>query len=325
MTISVIIPVYNADKKLEACVASVMRQVFPPAEILLVDDGSPEGTALAERLEREISCLRLIRQEHDGASQARNRGLGEATGDWILLLDADDTLTAGAFEAFEKGISEDTDACCGRILRGTEAAPEKTSEEKSLQLSGSELMNRALAAPTDLLTIHGWIFRREVCRDIWFNSDLCLGEDSEWVLRVLENCKRAVLIGQPVYRYTITPDSAVHGWKPGQAESYLKMLETVGQTKAAREKNWPLFVLTQLLLILTHDTFHPANPGSRAEQIREAKRIREVPVFRDALQNADYSLLDPAKRMTLKCMQKGWIAPVWAAVRIRQKQNARRM
>ena len=92
MEISVIIPVYNNGSTLEACVASVTRQAFQPLEILLVDDGSPEGTAEAEKLEREESRVRLLRHEHGGVAYARNRGLQEARGEWILFLDADDRM-----------------------------------------------------------------------------------------------------------------------------------------------------------------------------------------------------------------------------------------
>ena len=71
MEISVIIPVYNNGSTLEACVASVTRQAFQPLEILLVDDGSPEGTAEAEKLEREESRVRLLRHEHGGGDLER--------------------------------------------------------------------------------------------------------------------------------------------------------------------------------------------------------------------------------------------------------------
>ena len=110
MEISVIIPVYNNGSTLEACVASVTRQAFQPLEILLVDDGSPEGTAEAEKLEREESRVRLLRHEHGGVAYARNRGLQEARGEWILFLDADDALTDSAFEVLEA-------AAAGRTLQ----------------------------------------------------------------------------------------------------------------------------------------------------------------------------------------------------------------
>ena len=325
MKISVIIPTYNAAKTLEACVRSVGEQGMPETEILLIDDGSTDGTtALAKQLGESMPGLRLIRQEHGGVSEARNRGLREAKGEYILFLDADDRLTDGALAALEAGIADGTDACCGRVLRGTER--ETFREERTVILRGPELINEALARPTDLLVIHGWLFRRRVfeIHGIYFNPALRLGEDSEMTLRYLNSCRGAALIPKAVCRYTIAPDSAIHGWKKGQTESYLRTLEAVRQTKAGQEENWPLYALTTLLLILTHDTFHPANPTGKREQLTEARRLTELPVMAEAFRKADLRRLSPGRRTVLRWLRDGRIRLARAAVLIRQKQNTGR-
>ena len=153
MRISVIVPVYNAGKTLEACVRSAAEQEGPETEILLIDDGSTDGTVpLAEKLGETYSFVRLLRQEHGGASRARNLGLEEAGGECVLFLDADDLLMPGALKALAEGITEESDGCCGRILRGTE----KESGGSAVTgvtglLRGEDLMNAALARPTELL------------------------------------------------------------------------------------------------------------------------------------------------------------------------------
>lgn len=323
--LSVIIPVYQAKNTLEACVLSVVQQNYDPLEIILVDDGSTDGTQIiADRLKKKYPFIRLICQEHGGVSEARNRGIREAQGDWILFLDADDLLVSGALESLENGLSEKVDACCGIVLRGTEKKNEKTDKDLFLP-GGSQLINEVLAAPTDLLTVHGWVFRRNVCEKNLFRAELRLGEDSEWILRVLYVCRAATLISAPVYRYNLSADSAVHQWKPDTTEEYLKTVNTISESYVASEKNWPLFVLTTLLLILTHDTFHPANPGTGRDQRREAIRLRNMPVFREALQKADLSRLDTGKKVTLACFKKGYYSLVYIAVKFRQWQNTRRM
>ncbi len=323
MKISVIIPVYNAEKTLEACVRSVTEQGERETEILLIDDGSTDGTIrLAEELREKNPTIHVLRQEHGGVSRARNRGLSEASGEGILFLDADDLLVKGALAALSEGMTDEVDACCGRILRGAEK--ETGQVMVSSVLTGNDLLNEALARPTELLTIHGWLFRKDVFMEnrIEFDPALRLGEDSEMVLRYLDACRGAKLIPQAVCRYTIDPESTIHGWKKGQTESYLKTLEAIQRTDAGQKKNWPLYALTTLLLILTHDTFHPANPATRKEQFEEAKRLRRLPVMDDAFRQADYSQLDKRRRKVLNWLKDGRIWPAWVAVKIRQRQNA---
>lgn len=92
--ISIIVPVYNVEKYIEETIASVLAQTYPDWELLLVEDGSSDGTA--ERIERiageqKDPRLRLLRQpSNQGAARARNRGLQEARGRYIAYLDADD-------------------------------------------------------------------------------------------------------------------------------------------------------------------------------------------------------------------------------------------
>ena len=322
-SISVVIPLYNAEKTLEVCVSSVLNQSLQPAEILLVDDGSTDGTVkTAEKLCERFSVVRLLRQNHGGTSAARNCGLREAKSEWILFLDADDQLVEDALLNLTENLDETVDACCGRILRGNEQ--KKQSKADSVWLSDtSALLNRVMANPTDLLTIHGWVFRRSVCieREIFLNPTLRMGEDTDWVLRYLTVCRGVVLIPNWVYRYSICPDSTIHRWKTGQTEEYLAVLDAIGKTSARQEKNWPICVLTTLLLILTHVTFHPANPASRTEQLREIKRLRFLPVMEDAFRQADFSVLSLPKRVTLICLKARWYGPVRLAVKLRQLHN----
>ena len=86
--ISVIIPVYNSERYLPETLESVLEQTCPPTEILVIDDGSTDGTAaIARQFEAHVT---LISQENQGAGTARNRGVEVAAGEYIAFLDADD-------------------------------------------------------------------------------------------------------------------------------------------------------------------------------------------------------------------------------------------
>lgn len=97
MRISVVIPAFNAAEWLPGAVTSLRRQTRPPADIVIVDDGSTDATAAVAR---ELgSDIRLVQQENRGLAAARNAGEAAATGDWLVFLDADDRLFPHALDA----------------------------------------------------------------------------------------------------------------------------------------------------------------------------------------------------------------------------------
>ena len=91
MKVSVVIPVYNVERYLERCVQSVQRQTYQNIEIILIDDGSPDGSGLlCDQLAEKDQRIRVIHQENQGLSGARNTGIHNATGEYIIFMDSDD-------------------------------------------------------------------------------------------------------------------------------------------------------------------------------------------------------------------------------------------
>ncbi|MCR4594330.1 MAG: glycosyltransferase [Clostridiales bacterium] len=91
--VSIVIPVYKTEKYLESCVSSALKQTYDNIEIVLVDDGSPDGApALCDRLAAEYENVSVIHKENGGLSTARNAGIEKANGKYIMFLDSDDTL-----------------------------------------------------------------------------------------------------------------------------------------------------------------------------------------------------------------------------------------
>ena len=93
---SIIIPVYNAEATLNKCVDSVLMQQFANVEVILVDDGSKDGSLqICEEYARKDSRVTVIHKENGGVSSARNRGLDIAKGTWVTFVDSDDYLGDG--------------------------------------------------------------------------------------------------------------------------------------------------------------------------------------------------------------------------------------
>ena len=97
--VSVVVPVYKVEDYLASCISSVLAQTYKNIEIILVDDGSPDSCpAICDSYAELYESVRVLHKQNGGLSDARNRGLEEATGDYVLFLDSDDTLPEYAIE-----------------------------------------------------------------------------------------------------------------------------------------------------------------------------------------------------------------------------------
>lgn len=112
LKISVIIPVYRAEQYLDQCVRSLLDQTYPNLEIILVDDGSPDGSGvMCDGYAAQDARVKVIHKENSGANASRAAGLAEATGDYVAFMDSDDWIDPDAFSQCVQQIRQD-DADC---------------------------------------------------------------------------------------------------------------------------------------------------------------------------------------------------------------------
>lgn len=144
LNITVIVPVYNVKCYLEQCVHSILGQSYPVLEVLLVDDGSTDGSGeLCERLSSENANVRTVHKENAGLGFARNTGLDNLRSETthIMFVDSDDWLEPGMLETFARAI-EDTSADCvlgGFTKRDGEGCPQFEFKLEDAVWEGDEL------------------------------------------------------------------------------------------------------------------------------------------------------------------------------------------
>ena len=91
--ISIIVPIYNVEKYLPGCIDSILKQTYENMEIILVDDGSPDNCpAICDEYEKKDTRIRVIHQKNSGLSGARNTGIDNAQGEYLIFVDSDDTV-----------------------------------------------------------------------------------------------------------------------------------------------------------------------------------------------------------------------------------------
>ncbi len=298
--VDVVIPAYNAEKTLRRAVDSALA--CPCACVILVDDGSADGTAaLCAQLARN-GRVTVISQANAGASAARNTGLDAATAAYVTLLDADDVLLPGALERL---MSAGCSAVQGRVVRRDPGAGKPARVQ---MMTGAEALDAALRNPTAHLHTHGWLFRREWMTER-FDPSLTHGEDGEWLLRTLRCMPDAAFLDVPAYRYTLRPDSALRGGRDGVCAAYMATMDAAApHLKTASPGAAALYRLSHLLLMLTHGHFD------------EAMQLRNSPLFAEAFRAAELTGMSP-RIWTLRCLKWGWTPVVRLIIRIRRWMN----
>ena len=109
--VSLIVPVYKAEKYIHQCIDSLLAQSYNNIEIVLVDDGSPDNCgAICDEYSSKDNRIKVIHQKNGGVSAARNTGIAHSRGEWIAFVDADDKVTN---DYIEKLITKDSDWIIG--------------------------------------------------------------------------------------------------------------------------------------------------------------------------------------------------------------------
>lgn len=214
--ISVIIPAYNCEQWLGEAVASVIAQSDRDWELLLLDDGSTDGTgALCDRLGESDRRIRVLHIPNGGVSMARNRGIRAAHGEWITFLDADDILHPEAFATLLRlADKHHADIVSGDLVEFEgESSPfrgVKTADCAEHLLTASEAVEQALYQ-------RGWLTASCSCklyaRGLWDSVEFTPGiryEDLDIICRLWMQSKCIAHVSAPLYAYRQHPASFMH-------------------------------------------------------------------------------------------------------------------
>ena len=209
MTISLVIPVYNAESTLPATLRSLASQTFRDFEVIFIDDGSTDRTAellQAFSVESGLSC-QIIRQENKGVAAARNRGLMEAAGDFIGFVDADDTLEAVALER-AAAIAAEADIVGWDWTLGFEKNG-RYMKQADYDTPLQALQN--LMSGTMRWNLWLFLLRRELIirNAICFLEGANMGEDMQFMIKAFCAAHTVAQTHEALYRYNALSDSSI--------------------------------------------------------------------------------------------------------------------
>ena len=214
--ISVIVPIYKAEKYLERCVASVAAQTYEMLEIILVDDGSPDRSpAICDDLAERDGRIQVIHQPNSGVSAARNAGLSKASGRYIMMIDSDDYMAPRMIETMYAALVEsESDLSICRFLKGNDGNclfPEADVSSYEVIDPKTALMRIYADSESALQYVVPWakLYKRELFENISYPEGKIF-EDIYITHQILYRCHSIAVVPYPLIYYFQHADSIMN-------------------------------------------------------------------------------------------------------------------
>lgn len=207
--ISVIVPVFQAEKYLSSCVESLISQTLQDLELILVDDGSTdESPSLCDQYAEQYDWIHVIHQENRGVSEARNTGIRTAKGEYLAFVDADDWVEADFLELLHGALADDVDvSLCGM------------EDGQNVRLMRKKITISEFQSNPSLYLFHVYVsfasnklYRRSIiCENhVEFHPGMRRGEDSCFVMEYLSHSRCVSFVPKICYHYRQHTGSAMH-------------------------------------------------------------------------------------------------------------------
>lgn len=327
--ISVVIPVYNTEPYLAACIESIMQQREQNWEMVLVNDGSTDSSGeICRMFSEKDKRIKYIQQENKGVSAARNNGLRQATGKWVTFLDSDDLLENFAFDVV-KDIPDD----CGIAISGFTLGIGKGVQAKGGTIFDAREIRTSILNFSQFKKYHpdctsiddiskwsscGRFYKTDILKNanIFVSERLKLGEDLAFSMKVLNHIEKVWVDNSQIYYYRPNPGSATRTFRKDRISNTEILVQEVAETVDLQtdKKEFSRFVLT-LITEGCFDYFADTRSGLNYQQAHEQlKQLCQKKWFDFAIRECDYRLLAYGKRnrikiaitlFCLKCRQPG--------------------
>ena len=195
--ISIIIPAYNVEQYLTACLSSIEQQTYQNFEVILIDDGSIDSTGvICDTVATKDDRFKVIHQKNQGVSVARNKGIEEARGEYIAFIDSDDKITPEYLSSFS--LKNDIEIQ-GHVIYENNIQRNVIYSKRKVQKDVAKVF---CLGPFNS-AVWGKIFKTSIIKDnkIVFPVNLCFSEDTIFLLQYIKHCKTLAVFDAAEYIY----------------------------------------------------------------------------------------------------------------------------
>lgn len=311
--ISVIVPVYNCEKYLSQCIQSIIEQDEQEIEIILVDDGSTDGSSsICDEFARKDERIIVVHKENEGVSVARNKGLEIAKGKYIAFVDADDYLDSKIyFTAYNEMENNNLDLIIwnynfdrdGVITANQDFCNTCIIEENNAikDVSATVLSPVVCDLPTPNNKIVGmafpWnkLFKSDIINNnnIRFTQGVILHEDVLFIYEYFNYVKKIELLNVALYNYRINEEGATLKYKPEIIKSNNIFLEKISKFKKEMNNNQKDAFWSRIIRcygnVLTYYLCHEKRNGSTTKEMKDL--LISQPLYKEAINNVKFKAL----------------------------------
>ena len=216
MKISIVVPVYKVEKYIEKCINSLINQTYKNIEIILIDDGSPDRCGkICDEFKKKDKRIKVIHKKNGGLSDARNRGIKEATGDYIMFVDSDDTIEVDSCEELVKVFKKtNADIICYNFRTVDEEYKELRKNipfnlgntKKITELTYDEAIIDNIYRKNIRYEAGSKLYKKNILSNIEFPKGM-LAEDFYVFYKFLKKAKKIVHFDYQIYNYLQRSDS----------------------------------------------------------------------------------------------------------------------
>ena len=209
--VSIVVPVYNAEKRLSVCLESILKQTYSNFELILVNDGSKDKSlSLCKKYEQQDKRIKVIDKKNEGAGEARNAGVDIAQGEYVVFVDSDDTLFSDTLKTFIELINKESEVdmvCAAHVIEDSENGNKEYAfmEFKETTCIYSNPAEALLKMDKDNIFCYLWnkIFKMSIIKEnnIRFEKQFITGQDLDFVIKYYYHVRKCVLTNEVVYGY----------------------------------------------------------------------------------------------------------------------------
>lgn len=349
---SVIVPVYNTPKEyLDTCVGSLLGQTMGQIEVILMDDGSrPETQALCDSYSAMDSRVKVVHQQNQGVSAARNHGIQNASGQWILFVDADDWLEPDACEKLQQyldGYNGDMlmfnavkefenkqtpihfDLADGRIYDMAQVETREFLYRKAMRpQSGTGKQ----ASPMNFCWDKAYRRTFLLEKQLGFPVGLPKSEDKVFVLCCIEQADSLYYVNDCFYHYRINEGSVCHKFSAKADKDRIQLAELllVIAQRMDRElaeltgnarydfitRDYYRFVFGIISDVLSLQYFHPENPATKKQRRIAAREFVMTEPFKTSIRVCSYGELSAVAKLKKLLLSRGLVAEFYGILNL---------
>ena len=314
--ISIVVPVYNTSKYLKKCLNSLVKQSYENIEIIVVDDGSPDDSyKIYQKFAEQDNRVKFIRKENAGVSEARNTGIDNATGDFIMFVDSDDWMELdGCQVLIDEYYKSKADLVLADVYCTNESGSKKSYckvFKKEFSYKNREFIKRYQMSclgyaynpfPVSKSNVSGlgspWnkLFKASIIKKNSLRYDsyvMGIYDDNLFTLHYLSNCKSVSYVSKPVYNYVSVSSSLTHAYKSNTIDIsrriFCKIEEFINSQKEPAEYYKPYYMYVIRRLSRELDTYYFPYDDSRSwpEIKEELKRNLSSSPYLEAIKHVE--------------------------------------